>query len=176
MIRGFIVALFIMFSAHSANAFDVCSCPDAKPTVEESLKRSISVFTGTVKEIKRNYNPDYIKYVFEVTDSWKGVNNKEISIKSDAVDAVSLIRQGVTCGYDFKKNQSYLVYSNRRKNMKGPAYASQCSRTKPIIEARQDLEELGNPVKSYERKKKKKPVHQRLIPTPLPEIIPLPKL
>jgi len=52
---------------------------------------------------------------------------------------------GGDCGYDFKPNESYLVYAD---NYNGKIYTGICNRTRPLSEAAEDLEYINNLAKA----------------------------
>jgi hypothetical protein len=108
--RKLLVALFVLFIITTGinltdNEVYACSC--AGGNITEKLERSDAVFTGRVIEIGGTKNGDIgklRKYTFEVDQAWKGQITKNTSIYSyDGGEA--------SCGYKFKDNESYLVYS-----------------------------------------------------------------
>jgi hypothetical protein len=108
--RKILVTLFVLFILTTGinlteNEVYACSCVGG--SITEKLERSDAVFTGRVIEVGGTKNSDIgklRKYIFEVNNAWKGQITKNISIYSYDGD-------GASCGYKFKSNESYLVYS-----------------------------------------------------------------
>jgi len=146
---GKFLLLVVLFFSFPANAFQVCECgPEGTPS--ENFDRAFAVFTGTVEDVFRKFTPDRFEITFKVHKSWKGARNEKIKIYTSGRDAFALIREGLTCGYNFEKNKTYLVYSYRDKNRHGPSFVSYCGGTKPIEQAEQDMEQFPEPIFSFE--------------------------
>ncbi len=129
------ISFALHYSPHTSHA---CSCVESGP-VQEELERSSAVFSGEVIEIvDKNKNnsmqssADAIAVLFEVEESWKGVNQTEVVIYTE--------RSSASCGFEFTLNNNYLVYANE---MGGDLKVSLCSRTALLSSATEDLEELG---------------------------------
>lgn len=115
-----------------------CSCvpPDS---VTEELERHTAVFSGKVVEmVDENKfsliqsSADLIAVTFEVEQSWKGINQPEVVVQTE--------RNSASCGYEFNIHNDYLVYANE---VDGELRVSLCSRTAPLADASQDIEQLG---------------------------------
>ncbi len=126
------VLLAITLDPNSAYA---CSC--ASQTVEEAVASSDAVFEGRVVEIRKGADSGSVStrtntVRLRVVRSWKGVGEEALTVRTAT--------NGASCGYPFRANQSYLVYANS-----SPAglRVGLCSRTKPIDQAKEDLELLG---------------------------------
>lgn len=111
----------------------------ARPPKEE-LKRSSAVFSGKViKQIDENENnliqssADQIVTVLKVDMTWKGINETEVIVYTE--------RDSASCGFEFKVNNSYLVYATKKDDK---LHVSLCSRTTALTEATEDLTELGD--------------------------------
>ncbi len=120
-----------------------CDCPigDAK----EKLSRSSVVFLGRVVDIGGRINGEVgglRKYIFEVETMWKGELNKRITIYSNDGD-------GPSCGYRFKRNGSYLVFSYLGDNEM--LQTSLCSGNITEKEAESEILALGPGTKVNER-------------------------
>lgn len=146
--RSLIPILLLLLLPFPAHALKVCKCGPAR-TADERRARAFAVFTGTVREIKRQFDPDRHKVTFVIHQSWKGVTNDTASVYTSGTDEYALIKEGITCGLGFEEGQSYLVYSYRDKNRHGPAHVSRCGGTKPLGAAADELQELGPPMLSF---------------------------
>ena len=137
----FIVSFMITFSFvfnYLPNTSHACSCIESG-TVKEELTRSSAVFSGKVIEIvDKNKNSsiqssaDPIAVVFEVEESWKGMDQTQVVVYTE--------RSSASCGYEFILNNEYLVYVHENT---GNLNVSICSRTTLLSAADQDTEDLG---------------------------------
>jgi hypothetical protein len=112
-----------------------CSCVsgDAK----EKLERSKVVFIGKVKDkggTKKFQHGRLREYTFEVDRAWKGVNDKQITIYSYDGSSAS-------CGFEFIKNQTYLVYSYQGSD--NLIETNLCSGNLLLSQADDELKQLG---------------------------------
>ena len=140
-----LVALFATFVfAVEAGA---CSCLPAG-SVEAEYEHADIVFAGVVVSIEdprgdrvRALPEHERKVTFRVMQWWKG---------DTLPDSVELWTGygGGDCGYPVEVAKSYLVYA-RRDSRNRLAFGI-CGRTAALICASKDLEELGDPVKTYE--------------------------
>ncbi len=119
----FILLLAIPFSL-------ACSCIESPPP-EVALNQSSAVFRATVTKIQ---NPifstsslDPQEITFTVHEVWKGDIQK--------TTILTTAQGGASCGYEFKLNQEYLIYSTNNE-------VSLCSRTTPT--PTDDIQLLGN--------------------------------
>lgn len=137
----FIISFVLIFSFvfnYLPNTSHACSCVESG-TVQEELTRSSAVFSGKVIEIvDKNKNnsiqssADPIAVVFEVEESWKGMDQTQVVVYTE--------RSSDSCGYEFVLNNEYLVYA--RENAVD-LNTSICSRTTLLSAADQDMKELG---------------------------------
>ena len=125
-----------------------CSC-EFSADVAAEVKRVSAVFIGTTvkrEEIKREIStsigteeePGWLWH-FRVSKAWKGVETDQFK---------GFTRQGgAACGYPFEPNREYLVYAYCFTGCDDPANMeiSTCSRTRPLAEATEDIEALGEP-------------------------------
>lgn len=115
-----------------------CSCAES-PSVEEELERSNAVFSGKVISVreKRSLNGNVSKLVlFEVTNTWKGVEQSQIMITTGLGDG--------DCGIDFKEGEEYLVYAHESTMYGAKSLVSGiCDRTNKLSAAKNDLAILG---------------------------------
>lgn len=124
----------VLFPENKAFA---CSC--AMGSATEKLERSEAVFVGKVigkGGTKRFEHGRLRKYTFEVDRAWKGVSNKRITIYSYDGGSDS-------CGYEFKRNRSYLVYSYQGNEE--VLQTNLCSGNIPIsqAQAQDEIQQLG---------------------------------
>lgn len=138
--------VFFAFSFIFFQSVYACSCLPAA-TAAIALETSDTVFSGKVLQIKKqkplqtkdsdavriNNSFTSIEAVFEVQKVWKGVSEKHVSVFTASSSAA--------CGYNFEKDQMYLVYGNSGGGEK--IYTSICSRTSKLENAEEDLEEIG---------------------------------
>ncbi|AIF45248.1 hypothetical protein X953_05965 [Virgibacillus sp. SK37] len=132
-----IIFIFTLFQLPGIS--HACSCLEPGAPKEE-FKHSSAVFTGKVIErIDKNENnliqssADQIAVVFKVDKTWKGINETEVIVYTE--------RDSASCGFEFKLNNSYLVYATKKDNK---LHVSLCSRTTTLTEAAQDFTELGD--------------------------------
>lgn len=140
-----VTGLCYFLASSSAHALQYCQCNDEPELPYDALNRAFAVFTGEVISIYREFNPDRTRVKFRVEQSWKGARRSTISVFTSGTDAVALFREGITCGYRFTVGERYLVYSFRKRNQTGLSYVSDCSRTRRLSEAGEDLAVLGLP-------------------------------
>ncbi|WP_456276936.1 hypothetical protein [Bacillus sp. AK128] len=110
-----------------------CSCVPSPP-VEEELERANSVFSGKVLSIEEDTSNEFepIKVTFQVNEIWKGENTSQISVYT--------ARDSASCGFNFSKDESYLVYAIQNE---GILKTGICSLTKELSRANDDLTILG---------------------------------
>lgn len=108
-------------------------------TAQAELDRSAAVFSGKVVDMvdvnKNNSiqsSADPIAVLFEVKETWKGLDQTQVIIYTE--------RDSASCGYEFTLDQQYLVYANETD---GELRTGLCSRTTPLLTADMDLDELG---------------------------------
>ena len=130
------IGIFIIGSFPSVT--NACSIAEL-PSVEEQFELSKAVFSGEVVEIKekkslKGYTSKSV--LFEVTNTWKGVEQSQIIITTG--------RGGGDCGYNFIKGNEYLVYANESTMYGAKSLVSTIgNRTDVLSSAQKDLEVLG---------------------------------
>jgi hypothetical protein len=102
-----------------------CGCQQSGRSPREELKRVDAVFSGEV------INVNWEKIEFKVEKIWKGPRTKRISVKHR--DELS------DCTYKFVVGKKYLVYAYGKEIFS--TYV--CTRTKELVNASYDLNELG---------------------------------
>ncbi len=172
--RKVILIILILFYVQPSFAVSICNCSDDEG-LAENYDRAYLVFTATVSKIINEYEYNRQRILFNVHKSWKRANNKKISAYNATTDFFSEIRAGVTCGYNFKKKESYLVFAYREKPMSGALYVSKCGGIKLLKDAKKEIKTLGQPIHIFE-KRKRKLGKANIGKTPLPQITPLPDM
>ena len=127
-----IMILFLLASlAHlplSREANSAIRCFNHPKSVKVALKESAAVFSGEVVDLK-NGGP-YIEARFRVERSWKGVETEEVIVLADRTTESPRYRTG----------EKYLVFAYTRD---GRLFTGNCSRTKKVEYAEEDLRQLG---------------------------------
>jgi hypothetical protein len=115
-----------------------CSCAEV-PSAEAEFERSQAVLSGKVIEVreKRSLKGSRTKSVlFEVNNTWKGVEESQIIITTG--------QDSGDCGFDFKEGQEYLVYANESTMYGAQSLVSTiCDRTNELSVLQEDLKKLG---------------------------------
>jgi hypothetical protein len=111
-----------------------CSCM-MPPPPPKALEQAAAVFSGKVTKIDANQG--HRKTItLSVDRTWKGIDTETVTLTTGS--------GGGDCGYGFKDGEAYLVYAYRGGDEEnGPLGTSICSRTRPIADAKEDLEALG---------------------------------
>ncbi|MGE5701958.1 MAG: hypothetical protein ACM32O_05475 [Clostridia bacterium] len=125
----FVSVFWLLPSSASA-----CSCV-APPPPKEAREQASAVFAGTVKEVR---STDYGKQVlFEVQTTWKAANQSQVFVSTG--------HDSASCGIEFQKGVSYLVYAHPDTYYanNGELATNLCTRTAPLADAQADLGELG---------------------------------
>lgn len=145
MIRKFFLPMAItltvwLMSAASALA---CSCMGNPPPCQ-AYGNTAAVFVGTPIELKpttvkhnesgRVYEYPQRVFVFRVEEGFRGVEATEVQVTTGM--------GGGDCGYNFQIGERYIVYAGRDAN--NTIITSICTRTRPLIEAGEDLEYIRN--------------------------------
>lgn len=135
------IALLYFASAGATNT-NACSCGGTGGPCE-SYGRAAAVFVGTVIDYRENklsveaarrqvdWQPRVFK--FAVEQAYSGVDTAHVEVATGV--------GGGDCGYDFKNGQRYLVYAYQSERRLA---TNICTRTKPFVEANEDLAFLGN--------------------------------
>ncbi len=129
--------IFIIISLISVNIASACSCAQ-NPLPTGALQDSTAVFAGKVTNIEVPSglviisSADPVKVTFEVSKLWKGQSYKTL--------VVTTSRDGASCGYSFKEDEEYVVYTYGEENKLS---TNICSRTKLLSNAQEDLAALG---------------------------------
>ncbi len=123
--------LFVSFKTASA-----CVCTGETPTVTQNFSDADAVFSGKIIA-KTKFN-----VLFKVEKFWKGVSN----------DKIYLSNGNTSCGSNFNKDSKrWLIYASKVQLFKGESQipaemvllVEPCGRTTELINAQEDLKELG---------------------------------
>ncbi|MDH3624468.1 MAG: hypothetical protein OES69_02540 [Myxococcales bacterium] len=117
-----------------------CSC--MQQSLEDGTAQSQAIFEGTVATIAPNTATQFrgLEVILTVKRAWKGIDSEEV--------AVITASNSAACGYPFAEGSTHLVYAYR-DTAEEPLRVSLCSLTKPIDQAKADLEHLGKPSKTF---------------------------
>lgn len=121
-----------------------CSCAPKSP-INEALAKADAVFAGTIvaaRVLPDSYRMtddstgavDELEVTVEVTRWWKGTGAPQAVVRT--------IYECCLCGYPFEKDQSYLIYTWEDRETPGRYRTSLCLRTKPLEEAREEMDHL----------------------------------
>jgi hypothetical protein len=131
-----LITSLVHASSLGAGGAYACSCAQA-PTLAEESRTSDAVFSGEVLDIEENElapgpGPPLGRVTFDVREAWKGVSEESIVVYGQGNE--------VSCGIDFEKDRSYLVYAYRSSDGPGDHLETGfCNATKPLAEAEADL-------------------------------------
>ena len=132
-----LVANFSLAGGPQAGEAYACSCAETRD-VGETFERSDAVFSGKVVKIDEE-PPDEVgpfpflgPVTFEVEEAWKGASESDVVVYGQG--------PAVSCGINFEKGGTYLVYAHRTDGRLATDY---CGRTKPLSFAGTDVSELN---------------------------------
>jgi len=116
---------------------DACSCMPSGPPCQ-SLFQVDAVFAGTVKTISQIEGTSDSPFprllvVFAMERAYRGVQGTTAEVVTG--------RGGGDCGYEFRQGERYLVYAYRNSS-NSRLTTGICSRTRPIVDAAEDLRYL----------------------------------
>ena len=117
-----------------------CAAPGAPA---EELAKFDAVFTGRVISIEHSYDPnattvspeDRTTVGFEVSNVWKGNVLKSMDVTTPPT--------GGSCGFAFTEGEEYIVYASDSAYGDDGYTVGICSRTALLLEAQEDIDELG---------------------------------
>jgi hypothetical protein len=124
-----VVFVALCVSAPQASA---CSC-GPPPSTAQALASAVSVFSGKAIAMALDSNEAYVRVTFQVAGVWKG--------KDDAFQTYSTLRD--LCGFPVALGTQYLIYVNELDD--GRLIFSECSRSKKLPAASEDVASLGVP-------------------------------
>lgn len=141
ILTAMIIILIIATGVVSFPGKKVFACSCVGGDAKEKLERSVAVFVGKVIDkggTKKFQHGQLREYTFDVDRAWKGVNSSQMTIYSyDGSEA--------SCGFEFEKGQSYLVYSYQDKD--NTLQTNLCSGNILVSKATGDIEQLGSGTK-----------------------------
>ncbi len=133
LVAGLAAALLAFLAG--AEPAHACSCaPSGSPA--EALERADAVFAGEVTSVQFSGTSPYrlsssalLTVEFRVTRVWKGPRLPKLTVETE--------RSEISCGYEFKEGQHYIVYiwEGNRTGL--------CTRTAPAWMAFADFVALG---------------------------------
>jgi hypothetical protein len=134
----FRATLFVLMAWMVApQAARACDCVNAGLPCK-AFGNTPAIFAGRVAKITAT-SSGYHQVTFYVTQDYRGLNMNE-----KIVDVLTGMGGG-DCGYEFKQGVSYLVYALNGTPTMGEAgklFATICTRTRPLSEAKDDIEYL----------------------------------
>jgi len=113
------------------SAAHACDCVSAGVPCK-AFGNAQAIFAGRVLKIAGTGSADR-RITFEVTQAYHGMTGKTAEVITG--------QGGGDCGYDFKEGVSYLVYASPHVDI-GDLYTGICTRTRPLAEAKDDIEYL----------------------------------
>jgi len=136
---------------------DACTCPPTKNSPGVEMKQAEAVFSGKVvktnvpnRQLIINRRFPFIHFVyfarwgtrteFSVNEVWKGHATSEIGL----IVHPNISYHHFGCSFDFKEGDEYIIYA-----FTAPAgmYTYKCTRTALLIDASEDLTDLGKGVR-----------------------------
>ena len=127
-----------------------CNC-DGTLSIDQAIKNADFIFAGRVKSVspvyKEGYKNVYVEVLVEFTVDtiYKGGKTKTVKIKTWSSSGM--------CGFPFKQDESYLVYSTKIKVANGFEFHTDlCDRTKKMANASYDIPELNHYLKNINDK------------------------
>ena len=121
-----LTCLTYLAPCHGANS--TMRCLIEPKSIKGALKNSTAVFSGEVLEIRSGVN--FLQARFRVEHSWKGVEAEQVSVLTENTAESPHYRVG----------EKYLVFAAIRG---GKLFTGNCSRTKSLEYAEEDLKQLG---------------------------------
>lgn len=139
--------LFTILFLFGVNTIPACDCRNLG-TIAEEFNNTAAVFSGKV--IAREYQniTDVSDYDFgnkvltvrlKVDKWWRGSGSSEIVLRTGIAKVPGGTRRN-SCDFLFNAEESYLVFANFQKDW---LKTRDCTRTKVLSKAGEDLKELG---------------------------------
>lgn len=130
-----LIANSLLLGGPQAGEAYACSCAETRD-VGETFEVSAAVFSGEVVKAEEE-PPDrggrFLGPVtFEVEETWKGAAENSVVVYGQGSE--------VSCGIDFERGETYLVYAGRTDGYLTTDY---CGRTKPLSFAGSEVDELN---------------------------------
>lgn len=132
ILLGVFAGLALVMSRWWAPEAAACSCATPADPIQ-AADASNSVFVGKV--VMLDSSEKNLIATLRVSKRWKGDLDPELTVYTALSEA--------SCGFKFEKGKDYLVYAEKKD---GLLHVSQCSRTKLLAEAKEDLDALNKRV------------------------------
>lgn len=136
LVRHSVLALTMLGAASWTSSALACKC---RPLSVDEAKADAQVIiegrvTKIATELASEGGPPPGKLItLSIVRTWKGLENEEIV-------TVRTNESSASCGYTFELASSYLIYAGGTLDALS---VSSCSRTRPMVEASEDLAALG---------------------------------
>lgn len=134
VVIALVVSLLLAGGPYAGTAH-ACSCAETRD-VGETFDRSAAVFSGKVVKAEEKPPDEGGRFLgpvtFEVEKVWKGASENNAVVYGQGPE--------VSCGIDFEKGETYLVYAYRTDGRLATDY---CGRTQPLSSAGTDVGELN---------------------------------
>ena len=98
-----LLLLPLLFLAPNLKATNKCGC-DGAASFEDAYKKADIVFVGICMDVVTNPIKGGLNILFQVDSSWKRGIEKIATVHSNSPNQ---------CGYDFHRNERYVVFANR---------------------------------------------------------------
>jgi hypothetical protein len=137
-----LAANLVLLGGVEAGSAHACSCAGGV-SLERQIRSSDAVFSGEVESIEPGElapggGPPLGRVTFDAKEVWKGAQEGSVVVYGYGDE--------VTCGIEFERGESYLVYAQRSSGDEGkPLETDFCGPTKPLERADGDLLVLGDP-------------------------------
>lgn len=119
--------IFLFLPFREILAIEPC---DTTRTFQQDYEEANVVIRGEVVEIATNWVSSGLKITFKIDESWIRTIERYTTVNTGTLD------QG---GYSFQKGSEYLVFVNKKFNMK----VNQCSRVGLVEDMGEELAQLG---------------------------------
>jgi hypothetical protein len=133
LLSRFLVLSAVIVLTLPASVALACSCMEFPPPVE-AMGQADAVFTGRVLSAVPIESTNGYVYTMRVHAVWKGAAIVEVRVETD---------EPAMCGVWLQPGETYLVYAGEHQGMLS---TGNCTRTREISFAGEDLAELGSPL------------------------------
>jgi hypothetical protein len=137
-----LAANLVLLGGVSVRSAHACSCAGGA-SLEKQIRMSDAVFSGEVENIEPDERapgsgpPSLGRVTFDAKEVWKGGTEEPIEVYGYGDE--------VTCGIEFERGESYLVYAYRSNGNEDNLLETDfCGPTKPLENADGDLRVLGS--------------------------------
>jgi hypothetical protein len=124
----------LLWALSWAQQVHACKCAEP-PSAADAQAGAAAVFEGRVTSVTPLGEHD-VAVELSVVRTWKNADVEKILVRTRADSAA--------CGFEFQRDQSYLVYAQSAPADALPGLeVSHCGRTRPIVEADADIAAIG---------------------------------